>query len=88
MNLNLFRLALERLEHSDWAHFERLCSDFLSTELPSLRTMAARQVTEVEILSCSLPMETRWLLFSTVLLRTGVQKCAGRLLASKQHIRA
>jgi len=41
MNLNLFKLALERLQASDWAHFERLCSDFLSTELPSLRTMAA-----------------------------------------------
>jgi len=41
MNLNLFRLALERIQHSDWAHFERLCSDFLTTELPSLRTMAA-----------------------------------------------
>ncbi len=41
MNLNLFRLALERLQGSDWAHFERLCSDFLTTELPSLRTMAA-----------------------------------------------
>ena len=41
MNLNLFRLALERLQSSDWAHFERLCSDFLTSELPSLRTMAA-----------------------------------------------
>lgn len=41
MNLNQFKLALERLQSSDWAHFERLSSDFLSTELPSLRTMAA-----------------------------------------------
>jgi len=40
MNVNLFRLALERLQPSDWAHFERLSSDFLVPEFPSLRTMA------------------------------------------------
>ncbi len=41
MNMNLFKLALERLQHSDWAYFERLCSDFLISELASLRPMAA-----------------------------------------------
>ncbi len=41
MNLNLFRLALERLQPSDWAHFERLSSAFLASEFVSLRTMAS-----------------------------------------------
>jgi hypothetical protein len=41
MNVNLFRLALERLDPSDWAHFERLCSAFLVPEFPALRTMAS-----------------------------------------------
>ncbi|TSA49416.1 hypothetical protein D4R47_03885 [archaeon] len=40
MNINLFRLALERLRPSDWEHFEHLCSDFLVAEFGSLRTMA------------------------------------------------
>lgn len=41
MNRKLFELALERLAPSDWAHFERLSSDFLASELPNLRTMAS-----------------------------------------------
>src|SRR3989339_1553278 len=41
MNVNLFRLALERLDPSDWAHFERLCSAFLVPEFSALRTMAS-----------------------------------------------
>lgn len=40
MNESLFKFALDRLEPSDWAQFERLCSAFLSTEFSSLRTMA------------------------------------------------
>lgn len=40
MNINLFKMALERLEPSDWAHFEKLCSSFLIPEFPNLRTMA------------------------------------------------
>lgn len=40
MNVNLFKLALERLESSDWAHFEKLCSAFLVAEFAELRTMA------------------------------------------------
>jgi hypothetical protein len=40
MNINLFKMALERLEPSDWAHFEQLCSAFLVPEFPNLRTMA------------------------------------------------
>lgn len=41
MNINLFKLALDRLEPSDWAHFERLCSAFLAQDFPCLMTMAA-----------------------------------------------
>ncbi len=41
MNTNLFRLALERLEPSDWAQFELLCSAFLAPEFATLRTMAS-----------------------------------------------
>ncbi len=40
MNISLFKMALERLEPSDWAHFEQLCSAFLIPEFPNLRTMA------------------------------------------------
>lgn len=40
MNINLFKLALERLQPSDWEEFERLASDFLVTEFIELRTMA------------------------------------------------
>lgn len=40
MNINLFKLALERLETFDWGHFEQLCSAFLVPEFPNLRTMA------------------------------------------------
>lgn len=40
MNINLFRLALDRLEPSDWAHFESICSAFLASEFSMLRTMA------------------------------------------------
>lgn len=40
MNIDLFKLALKLLQHSDWDHFERLCSQFLVTEFDNLRTMA------------------------------------------------
>ena len=40
MNINLFKLALERMEHSDWAYFEQVCSAFLVPDFPNLRTMA------------------------------------------------
>jgi len=40
MNISLFKMALERLESSDWSHFERLCSAFLVSEFRNLRTMA------------------------------------------------
>jgi hypothetical protein len=40
MNINLFKLALERLQPSDWEEFEWLASDFLAIEFPELRTMA------------------------------------------------
>ena len=40
MNSNLLNLALDRLQPSDWAHFERLSSAFLATEFSALRTMA------------------------------------------------
>lgn len=33
-------MALEKLESSDWAHFEQLCSSFLISEFETLRTMA------------------------------------------------
>ncbi len=33
-------MALDRLESSDWAHFEQLCSAFLISEYSNLRTMA------------------------------------------------
>jgi hypothetical protein len=36
-----FELALEGLKSSDWERFERLCSEFLVTEYPQLRTMAS-----------------------------------------------
>jgi len=39
-NKNRFELALERLKSSDWARFEQLASEFLSSEYPSLRTVA------------------------------------------------
>lgn len=40
MNRNLFKLALERLQPSDWQEFEQFVSCFLVTEYPTLRTMA------------------------------------------------
>lgn len=40
MNTKLFQLALDRLESSDWAHFERISSAFLLSEFSTLRTMA------------------------------------------------
>ncbi|HME22527.1 MAG TPA: hypothetical protein VKI44_14500, partial [Acetobacteraceae bacterium] len=36
-----FELALERLRDSDWDRFERLCSGFLVSEWPDVRTVAA-----------------------------------------------
>lgn len=41
MNSSQFRLALERLQPSDWEHFELLCSQFLASEHSNLRTMAS-----------------------------------------------
>jgi hypothetical protein len=41
MNQSLFKMALERMEPSDWNHFERLCSAFLVSDFPNLRTVAS-----------------------------------------------
>jgi hypothetical protein len=41
MNVNLFKIALERLKPSDWEHFEELCSQFLVAEFDNVRTMAS-----------------------------------------------
>ena len=43
MNRNLFRIALDQLQPSDWFQFETLCGQFLLPELGSLRTMAHPQ---------------------------------------------
>jgi hypothetical protein len=40
MNLNLFKLALDRLQPHDWEVFEELSSSFLISEFSQLRTMA------------------------------------------------
>lgn len=40
MNRSQFELALTHAKPSDWAHFESLCSRFLASEHPSMRTMA------------------------------------------------
>jgi hypothetical protein len=40
MNPNLFRVALDQLQPSDWSAFEVLCSQFLLSELGGLRTTA------------------------------------------------
>jgi len=40
MNINLFRLALDRILPSEWEAFEDLASAFLIPEFPQLRTMA------------------------------------------------
>jgi len=40
MNRNLFKLALERLQPSQWETFEELASSFLAPDFPELRTMA------------------------------------------------
>jgi hypothetical protein len=40
MNRNLFRIALDQLQPSDWSHFETLCGQFLLPEFNNLRTMA------------------------------------------------
>ena len=41
MNRNQFELALNQAKPSDWAHFEILCSNFLASEHPAMRTMAS-----------------------------------------------
>ena len=41
MNRSQFELALTHTKASDWAHFESLCSHFLASEHPSMRTMAS-----------------------------------------------
>jgi hypothetical protein len=55
MNINLFRLALDRLEPSDWAHFERICSAFLLSEFSALPPWHIHLAMEGEIRSCSPP---------------------------------
>jgi hypothetical protein len=41
MNRSQFELALDLTKSSDWAHFEALCSRFLVSEHPSMRTLAS-----------------------------------------------
>lgn len=41
MNENRLRLALETLGPANWERFEKFASEFLSTELPDLRTVAS-----------------------------------------------
>lgn len=41
MSCELLTLSLDRLEPSDWAYFELLCSKYLTSEFNNLRTMAA-----------------------------------------------
>jgi len=41
MNINLFKLALDRLQPSDWGILEELASSFLISEFNQLRTMAS-----------------------------------------------
>ena len=43
MSTKRLSLALERLEASDWARFEKFASEFLTADFPSLRTVAAPQ---------------------------------------------
>ena len=43
MNPNLFRVALDHLQPSDWSTFEVICGQFLLPELGTLRTMAHPQ---------------------------------------------
>nr|VFK62675.1 MAG: hypothetical protein BECKTUN1418D_GA0071000_11831 [Candidatus Kentron sp. TUN] len=40
MNIQHFTFALDHARSSDWEHFEELCSRFLASEFPTLRTMA------------------------------------------------
>lgn len=40
MSRNLFRIALDQLQPSDWSHFETLSGQFLISEFKNLRTMA------------------------------------------------
>ena len=41
LNRKRFELALERLESTDWARFERLASAFLVKDFPTIRTVAS-----------------------------------------------
>ena len=41
MTENRLRLALERLGSANWERFERFPSEFLSVEMPELRTVAS-----------------------------------------------
>lgn len=41
MNRSQFELALDRTKSSDWSQFEVLCSKFLASDHPSMRTMAS-----------------------------------------------
>jgi hypothetical protein len=41
MNRSQFELSLSHTKPSDWAHFESLCSGFLASDHPSMRTMAS-----------------------------------------------
>ncbi|GKX52215.1 hypothetical protein [Budvicia aquatica] len=41
MNRKIFELALDKTRSSDWEYFEELCSSFLASDFPELRTMAS-----------------------------------------------
>lgn len=41
MNRSQFELALNQVKPSDWAYFETLCSTFLASEHPNIRTLAS-----------------------------------------------
>jgi hypothetical protein len=41
MSRQRLELALERLGAPDWERFERFASEFLSAEIPDLRTVAS-----------------------------------------------
>ncbi len=41
MNINLFKMALDKLEPHHWAYFEEIASTFLAAEFANLRTMAS-----------------------------------------------
>jgi hypothetical protein len=74
MNINLFKLALDRLKPSDWEDFERLASDFLAAEFTNLRTMAHPSGDGGRDSELFSPMEIRLLPSSTQYRRPGDRK--------------